>query len=510
MSKRPETFDVLQALRKHRYSAFAAFVFVLGCVAVILVAYPRKYASTAKVLVRAGRESMTLDPVASSAGETVDLQRTLQSEVFAAIDILQSRQILEDVVENQGPDVILSGHLADESKEDGISLLPLSWLKSFLTLDPISDREKAIRALEDSVEFDTQRESNVVSIHFTSKSPAAAQKILESWVDTFLKKYPELNRTQGSYDFLAEQESVLKEELDAARERLRSSKNEHGLVSLDHQQATQAELLSQVQEKLITVNASLSASTSRLKEIEDGMGKLPEYVLAEEVSGIANEAHDGMRRTLYELELKKMDLQSKMTESHPSYIAISEQVEEARRTIQTQDESRNTVSRQRSETFVSLEKERLLEKANFQSLQAQRETLRKDQAGLLQEMKVMNDGEKEVAESVEKLATLEARYRAFTEKLEQARLDEAIRHHDLTSINVVQRPSLEELPVTPNKKLCILIGLAAACFSAVGIALVRSNRSQPVVHALNGSAEPGDLVFHERMTPQTLEPRKPR
>ncbi|MEM6656033.1 MAG: hypothetical protein AAF596_09540, partial [Planctomycetota bacterium] len=48
----------------------------------------------------------------------------------------------------------------------------------------------------------------------------------------------------------------------------------------------------------------------------------------------------------------------------------------------------------------------------------------------------------------------------------------------ICSVNVVQKPTLEQRPVTPQKKLCAAFGLLAAIAGAVGLPLwIESGKS---------------------------------
>src|SRR5438105_232682 len=86
--------DVLRALYCHKGKAVLAFFAVLGATAVGLYVWPAKYASDAKLFVRLGRESVGLDPTATT-GQTISVSETRESEINSILDIVGSRAMVE-------------------------------------------------------------------------------------------------------------------------------------------------------------------------------------------------------------------------------------------------------------------------------------------------------------------------------------------------------------------------------------------------------------------------------
>ena len=86
--------EILFVHRRLLLSMMCASV-ILGWFA--LVAWPRSYMSEAKLMLRVGRETVSLDPTATTS-QTLLLQKTQEEEVNAALEILSSRRLAELVV----------------------------------------------------------------------------------------------------------------------------------------------------------------------------------------------------------------------------------------------------------------------------------------------------------------------------------------------------------------------------------------------------------------------------
>src|SRR3954467_8535157 len=94
--------DVPQFLWWHRKTVFSAFAVGMAITLLYLAIAPRKYRSEAKVLVRIGRESITLDPTATT-GQFVAMAETRDSELHEVEELLASRATAEKVVDQFGP-----------------------------------------------------------------------------------------------------------------------------------------------------------------------------------------------------------------------------------------------------------------------------------------------------------------------------------------------------------------------------------------------------------------------
>ncbi|MEZ6079940.1 MAG: hypothetical protein R3C56_30980 [Pirellulaceae bacterium] len=93
------------------------FVSIIALTVVVIVFYPRKYRSTAKLLLKIGRESVTLDPTVTTTGETLSLHHTRTSEINTTLDMMRNRLVLEQVAAKIGNKPILSGYPAGLHRE---------------------------------------------------------------------------------------------------------------------------------------------------------------------------------------------------------------------------------------------------------------------------------------------------------------------------------------------------------------------------------------------------------
>ena len=132
--------DVIDFVRRHKGMMLLTLVAGLMVTVAYLALAPRKFRSEAKLLVRMGRESMTIDPTATT-GQFVAPAEQRDAELHAVEELLASRAMAEKIVDQFGPEVILEKKPGSKSVGER-----LSWLDAY-NLNPLrvySLRDKAV------------------------------------------------------------------------------------------------------------------------------------------------------------------------------------------------------------------------------------------------------------------------------------------------------------------------------------------------------------------------------
>src|SRR5205823_1561886 len=159
--------------------AAACFIFMMVIALAVIFCWPRKYRSEAKLFVRVGRETVTLDPTATT-GPVIPVELSRETEVNSVLEMLRSRIMLEKLVDEIGPEIILRpGSAMAKSQEQSRSLL--ANVSSFIDLDPVSDREKAITQVGRCLNSAVEKKSDVITVSGMAESPELAQRIVASF-----------------------------------------------------------------------------------------------------------------------------------------------------------------------------------------------------------------------------------------------------------------------------------------------------------------------------------------
>ncbi|MEM8864843.1 MAG: Wzz/FepE/Etk N-terminal domain-containing protein [Planctomycetota bacterium] len=447
---------------------FLPLVTLLMATAVILW-MPRKYRSEARLQLQVGRESVGIDPSATT-GQMISLQQTgREAEVASAIDLVGSRGVLTQVVDELGADYVLRGGPAGEVAEPSpvfeAVMTPLkAVIHALKSIDPVSDREEAIIQLEKNLKLESERNSAVIVATIESKSSLGAQTILNKIVDVYKREHLRVHRNPESQDFFLEQRELLEARLEKANREMREAKNRMGLASIAGRRSTLESQLKLVEQESYSTEQNLATSLARVTDLTKQLEVLPERMIASRRS-VPNEGADLLRDQLYELQMRQMDLRARYNDSHPLMVAISAQVEEAEKVVQDQSEQREETTDDINPIHRSLALELRQQRNAMAGFEARLTTLREQKELILNDLKQLNAHEVELDDLHREVEIARTKFFKYAENLEQARIDRELEDQKISSVSMAQEPTLQEKPTSPSK---VLLGLGGILFAVGG------------------------------------------
>jgi len=463
-------FDLCWLPFRHWKKTAAIFLVVLSATVAAIVMLPRSYRSEARLFVRLGRESVALDPTATT-GQTMPVNSTRESEINSVLEMLRNRAILEKVVDAIGPPRIL-GYEGEAAPPDP---LPIRLLRN---LDPVDDRERAVNRLEQDLDVAAIKKSNILLVSFKAGSPKLAQECVSTLINEYLNRHAEFNRTHGSYEFFVTQSELLKQQMDEAYNELRDAKNESGVLSIESQREVLQNQISTVLTDLVANESKLAESEGAIKSLKELISKQPERMTTAEVHGFPNNAADDMRRVLYELELRERQLSAKYSADHPLVVEIRRQLADGRKIVEDQEPRRTQTTSDINPAHQDLLLKLLNQEATVASLRTKNEALISQRDRLQRELQELNTHELRIAELTRKAELLEANYRSYATNLEQARVDQALQEERISNVNVIQPATFVSKPVSPQKLMLLAAGFCFALLSSFGVALASESRDR--------------------------------
>src|SRR5437762_3211769 len=212
---------------------------------------PRKYRSEAKLLVRMGRETITIDPT-STTGQFVAPAEARDAELHAVEELLASRAMAEKIIDQFGPEVVLEKRPGKTSLGER-----LSWLDSY-NLNPLrvySLRDKAVKAVAQNLGITAGKKSNVLSVSYKAEDPQLAHDVVEALVSVARDEHVRVHRTRGSQAFFETQRELLKGDLQQQEQGLREFKDREGVAALVTQRDARVGLISSLQADFLRARA---------------------------------------------------------------------------------------------------------------------------------------------------------------------------------------------------------------------------------------------------------------
>lgn len=491
----------LRILFRHKKKSAVWFLLTVGGVGLWTVYGPKTYRSDAKLFVRLGRESVTLDPTATT-GQVVSITESRESEMNSIYEMLHNRSLYEAVALEVGPEQILglpkrapaATDMETDASDAKTEVSPAAqadvWNRlagwgrqaqeSFMTslrgVHGASEDAKlldgAVRNLETNLHLAAVRKSSIISVSCDASSPELAQRINQALIDRYMEQHARMNRIQGSHDFFTEQTRFLADDLRRREEEMRDMKNKMHVGSLDLQRELLLRRLADTEIGLRETEAEIASTEAHVTSLREKLGDLPSMLIKEETTGHANAAADEMRNQLYTLQLKEAELLTKYQDDYYLVQNIRRQISEAKAILEGESDPRTQVTRATNRLHEELQLSLLTAQSELSRQQAKARALADQLAAGRKEMELLNGNAVQLIEMQRELELQDVKYRKYADNLEQARIDQALETNRISNINLVQPPTLALKPVKPKKLINLALGLAMGVLGAIGLALV--------------------------------------
>ncbi len=465
--------DMLRVLARHAFKAIIVFSLIVAATIAWILLTPKKYESVAKIYVRLGRESTTLDPSATT-GQTVNIQKSLDSEINSMLQILGSHETVKRVVNDIGPDAILANSISSNgapAKKETPTWSLKDWisdLKGKIIKNEFSPTktETAIKLLRERSSFSAPKDSNVLKIICQAGHPELARKISASWASAFVEEHLRVTRTNGSLSFFSDQVEKNKSRLSEVQRELRDAKSKAGLVSIEGQRKILEDQANSIKTRLSTSLASLASTEAKLKSIELILKAEPERIENDQKTAIPNGWYE-LRNKLFDLENQENRLKANKSELHPEVIAITGQRKALEKILDNMTQVTSESTSSPNPTLLLFRQSKLNEQALASALKAETKALEAQSAQNLLEIDRLNANEVIIQALERKSLSLETIYLASVASREQSAILEGLELANISSVSLLQNASYSSQPTGIGRLNKLVMGTALAIFAAL-------------------------------------------
>ena len=472
---------------KHRRAMVRTFSGVMLVVIAITFVGPKKYSSEAKLFVRLGRESVSLDPTATT-GQVISLNESRESEINSVFESLRSREVLGNVVSEVGAQVVLGKNAADDKTQTA------SLVQSLPFLAPYSYEDEAIKHLSKHLGLSHAKKSSIINISYQAQSPELARTIVTRLVDQARETHMRVNRTDGSLEFFAAQVGMLRDKVASLEAKRNELKGRAGIANLPEQIALKLRQIDELQTRLIETESSLVASTAELKSQRELLATIPETVTASETTGMPNTAIDGLREQLFILQARELELEARYDADHPLLTEIGKQVDAVQNLFE-KEPVQTQVEQQHNEVHQAVELATRNNESSVIALEAHVGALRDKLTPLRSELSELIASETQLAQLDREISIETANYIKYSDNLEQSRINQELESTNISNLNVLQQPSFSITPTSPKRLFNLSLGLVVAVVASVSVGVLREQRGLlAIFHSLLWPAPPAVLA----------------
>jgi len=286
------------------------------------------------------------------------------------------------------------------------------------------------------------KKTNIIKITYRDINPNKARDVVNTLVQAYLDQTLSFKTEEASrtVSFVEEQLKGTRLDLDQSEKNLQTYKTNSGVVKLDAEAQELVKKLSDIEKERASVNLQRKQVEFALAALLDARRKGMVYSPAV----FRDDALIGtMANRLTELEVQRRALVSENTENHPQVKAIQAQIDQVQKKIQAT-----------LETYK-------------QNLTKQEITIQQQLDQYEAKMRKLPEAERDLAR-LSRFSKVNADiYMFLLQKHEEARI---VKASTISNINVVDPAITPDLPVKPQKRKNLMLGLLVGLMFGVGAA----------------------------------------
>ncbi len=421
-----------------------------GCTALALIvsfALPKTYESTTLVQTRsAGKDIGGAAAMAAAMGINVG-GSSAGSPLMNYIELMKSRTVLEPIIDQMDwPD--------EKHKPDA---------KSFA---------------KEKLKIENTKQTNLITVTATGKTPEEAQMISQSVVDNFLAMQTDKDKqTQSSLvQFLNDRIAEAKKDAEDARSKFAEYQQTHKVYSPDEQAKAAVAKMNAFDEAISNMTVHQKAGQAKLEAVSAKLGDIRSSSQNFNIND--NETVMALRKQIVDAQVDLVSLQEHYTEENPNVISAKDRIAALQNKL---TEEVNTIVASKYTTMNPTQAALIGEQANAQVSMAVAEASEK----ALQDRKAEKEKEldqfpKEVLEylNLQRDTTIkEEIYTSLVKQCEQNKIQEAMESMDIQIIDLADLPD-EDKPAGPRKKMIVAIGFVIGCLISFGYGLIQYKKEE--------------------------------
>lgn len=415
--------QLLRIFRARWLSALLVLATVLTAVVAATLATPKHYTAAASVVL----DVKSPDPIAGMVLPGMNASGYMATQV----DVMRSERValraMQALSLDRNPE-----YRADWQRSTGGRGNYLSWLAESVLND---------------LEVRPARDSNVITVAYTSDDPVVAANVANAFVRAFTDTTLELRVEPAKLynSFFDERSKDLRDALEASQARLSAYQRSRGIIVTDERLDIENSRLSELSSQLVALQAVAEESGSRQQQAAVNAVQMPEVLGSPLLAGLVAE--------LSRQEGKLNEVKERLGDRHPEVLQLQAGADtlrtridaETRRVTGSIKVSNNVNQARMAQLKIALDQQR----ARMLNLKSQRED-----AGVLQR-------------------DVENAQKAYDANFARVSQTTTESQNTQTNVSVLKEASPPAFASSPRLRLNLAAGAALGLLLAMGVAVVR-------------------------------------
>jgi uncharacterized protein involved in exopolysaccharide biosynthesis len=446
--------DLLAIGFRHKRTAmFCFFGIVLGSL-LAAIFQPAQYRATTKFLVDRERQ----DPLVSPEQNAPVVMRNpvTEEELNSEIELLKSEDVLRQVVVSCG---------LDQRKS----------LREYV-LGPMSPEKKVAKAtarLQDALQIEPIKKSDLISVTYSSEDPQVAAHVLQTLGDAYIQKHVAVHTPAGQVKFFDAETERYKKDLSDSEAQLKAFSQQPDGVSPQMTRDITLQKLSEFRSSLQQTRAEMAATDERIRTLQKQAGTTPERLTTSMRKQDDYQVLQGLKNTLMTLELKRTELLTKYQPSYPLVQEVDKQLADTKASIAAEEAKPiKEETTDRNPTYAWINEEQAKAKAEYSALQARaaaQQAITEKYENQARDLEQKGLVEQDLLRTVK---TNEENYLLYQRKREQARMTEALDRTRIVNVAIAEQPVVPSLP-SNSPAMVMLLGTLLAAGVSLGAVFIR-------------------------------------
>ena len=360
-------------------------------------------------------------------------------------------------------------------------------MKSRTVLDPIIDqlewedekkKPKAKDFAKKVLKIENTKQTNLITVTATGKTPEEAQMISQGVVDNFLAMQTDKGKqTQSTLiQFLNDRITEAKKDAEDARTKFAEYQQAHKVYSPDEQAKAAVSKMNAFDEAISNMAVQQKAGQAKLDAVAAKLGDISSSSRNFNIND--NGAVMALRKQIVDAQVGLVGLQEHYTEENPSVISAKERIAALQNKLA---EEVNTIVASKYTTMNPTQAALVGEQANAQvSMAVAKASESAIRARKEEKEKELENFPQEVLEylNLQREAGIkEGIYTSLVKQCEDSKIKEAMESMDIQIIDPADLPD-EDKPAGPRKKLITAIGFVIGCLISFGYGLIQYKREE--------------------------------
>ncbi len=454
---RPTTMRDLLAIAFRHYKIMAlSFVGILSGATLIALLQPNWYQAQMRILVKSERIYPVLTPQASTASPMA--VPVTEQDLYSELELLKSKDLLEKVVlacglEKRSNSTLPNSPSRPEALEHGIAT------------------EQAVRVLEKQLKVEVVKKTNLIGVEYESSDSELAARVLSMLASLYLEKHVVVHRPPGTLDFFQQETERYRTGLTDAEAHLVDFTHD-GPVSARLEKEAALQKLADFEAAEQQTQQAIGETQQRIKTLEARASSTVPRMITQVRNSDDGLLLSGLRSTLLNLELKRTELLEKFEPGYRLVREVDDQITQTRSALAAAEQSKlRDETTDEDPTYAWVRAELAKARTDLAGLQAKAAVASGTVRGYRESARVL--GQKEIVQD-DLLRTVkvgEDNYMLYLQKMEEARISEALDRRRIINVAIAEAPTAPSLP-SNQRYLTVLMGALLATLMSVGIAFI--------------------------------------